>query len=248
MPNPYQHVRLCIWAGVVLLFIEVVFWGVLGHNIPPYSPALDAQAYAEVFRADAELIRIGMTGAIMGGILYMVWTLGITKVMEPIERANSANNVLSTLQMWGGGLTTVFFLVPPGIWLGSTFRAQTMPPDILQALTDVAWMLFDMTATSASVQFAALGVCILSDRRRAPVLPKWIGWMGIYVALGLTMFALMPFFRTGAFARDGAINFWLEFPAFFLFMALSSFFLLKAVPRLEAEYAAQRSLRTAEHG
>ncbi|TDU32811.1 hypothetical protein DFR24_2216 [Panacagrimonas perspica] len=244
MINPYQHVRLCIWAGVVLLFIEVVFWGILGQNIPPYSPALDAQAYAEVFRADADVIRIGMTGAVMGGILYMFWTVGITKIMEPIERANSANNVLSTLQMWSGGLTTVFFIVPPGIWLGSTFRAQTMPPDILQALTDVAWMLFDMSATTGSAQLIALGVCILSDRRRIPIIPKWIGWMGIYVGASLVMFAFMPFFKTGAFARNGAINFWFELPAFFLFMVLSTIFLLKAIPKLDAEYAAEHVAKT----
>jgi hypothetical protein len=169
----------------------------------------------------------------------MVWTLGITKVMEPLERANSGNNVLSALQMWGGGLTAVFFIVPPGIWLGSAFRAETMSPDILQALNDVAWMLFDMTAPTGSVQFAALGLCILSDRRRVPIIPKWVGWMGIYDATGLMLFALMPFFKTGAFARNGAIGFWFEFPAFFLVMLAATVFTLKAVPRLQEEYAAQ---------
>lgn len=239
--HPYQNVRLCLWGGVALLFVEVVFWGILGQNIPPYSPALDSQAFADVFRAHADLIRIGMTGATMGGILYMVWTVGITKVMEPLERANSGNNVLSSLQMWGGGLTTIFFIVSPAIWLGMSFRPETISPDILQALNDVAWMLFDMSAPTGSVQFAALGACILSDRRRVPIVPKWIGWMGIYVGAGLLLFALMPFFKTGAFARNGAISFWFEFPAFFLFMVFSTYFLLKAVPRLEAEYAAQNS-------
>lgn len=241
MNNPYQFVRLCAWAGFALLFVEVVFWGILGHNIPPFSPDLDAKAFADLVRANADQIRIGMTGATMGGVLYMVWGLGVTKVMEPIE---GRSNVLSTLQMWGAGMTSMFFIIPPGLWLASTLRIETASPESIQMLHDVAWMLFDITVPTGGLQFAALGVCVLADKRRVPVIPKWVGWLGIYDAVGLMVLALMPFFRTGAFARNGAINFWIVFPVFFVYVVIVTVYLFKAIPKLEAEYAAKERAKS----
>ena len=219
-----------------LLFFALFFWAILGLNIPPISPALDAQAFADVVRANADRIRIGMLGITMGGVLYMVWGLAMAKVMEPIE---GRSNVLSTLQMWGAGMTGVFFMTGPAIWLASVFRIETISSEMIQVLHDIGWMIFDITVPTASIQFAAFGVCVLSDRRRVPIIPKWVAWVGIYEAVGLLVLALMPFFRIGAFARDGLINFWIVFPAFFGYMVIVSIYLFKAVPKLEAEYAAQ---------
>jgi hypothetical protein len=158
-------------------------------------------------------------------------------VMEPLE---GRSNVLSTLQMWGAGMTGVFFMTAPAIWLAATFRIETASSEMIQTLHDVGWMIFDITVPTASIQFAAFGVCVLSDRRRVPVIPKWVAWIGIYESVGLLILALMPFFRTGAFARDGAINFWIVFPAFFGYMVIVSIYLFKAIPKLEAEDAAQQ--------
>jgi hypothetical protein len=239
LTHPYQYVRLCGWAGLAMLFISLFFWAVLGHNMPPFSPALDAQAFADEFRPRADMIRIAMTVMTMGGVMYMIWGVAMAKIMEPIERANNANNMLSTLQLWGAGMTSMFFIIGTAIWLAATFRAETMPPDVLLMLQDLGWMAFDISAPTASVQFAAFGICMLGDRRGPPLIPKWICWFAIYEAGGLFLLGLMPFFKAGAFARDGAINFWIVFLTFFVLMLVCSIAVLRAVPRLEAEYAAQ---------
>ena len=58
--HPYQYVRLCAWGGPVLLLGTSIFWAVLGQNLPPYSPALSAQAFAAQILAHAAQIRIGI--------------------------------------------------------------------------------------------------------------------------------------------------------------------------------------------
>jgi len=45
----------------------------------------------------------------------------------------------------------------------------------------------------------------------------------------------MPFFKSGAFARQGMLNFWIEFSIWFVWCTGVSYFLIKAVPRLEDE-------------
>jgi hypothetical protein len=48
----------------------------------------------------------------------------------------------------------------------------------------------------------------------------------------------MPFFKTGLFARQGWLNFWVEFLVWFIYILLITYYVWKAIPRLEAERAA----------
>ena len=73
-----------------------------------------------------------------------------------------------------------------------------------------------------------------------PLVPKWVCWFTIWVGLMFILEVLNPFFKSGPFARNGLMNYWIEFSLFFLFMAVDSFYIIKAVKRLEAEYAGGR--------
>jgi hypothetical protein len=46
---------------------------------------------------------------------------------------------------------------------------------------------------------------------------------------------VMPFFKTGAFARDGVLNFWIEFMIWFVWVPTLTFFVLKAINRIQRE-------------
>jgi hypothetical protein len=233
--NPFRYVRLCAWCGPMFLVATILFWGVLGHNIPPYSAGLDAPTFAARFRADATSIRIGMVGMLVFTVLYLVWGVGISKVMEQVERDN---NVLSTLQIWGAGFTAVIFALASTTWLAGTFRAETLSPELSQFVYDLGWIQFDMAYTLTTLQLVALGVCLLGDRRPQPLLPPWICWYSIWVGLMFFLLAVMPVFRSGPFSRSGVLNYWVEFPAFFLFMAATSGYLIRAVGRLERQHVA----------
>lgn len=235
MTNPYRYVGLCGWAGPVLLVVTIIFWGILGHNIPPFSADLTPQQFADEFVPRATMIRTGMTVTVAFGTLYLVWGLAISKVMEAVERDN---NVLSTLQIWGAGFTTLIFVIPCAIWLTATFRADTLEPSTLQIIFDMGWMLFDLAYALTTLQMVAFGVCFLSDKRDVPLVPKWASWFTIWVGFMFICESFNPFFKGGAFSRSGILNYWIEFTLFFLFMAIDSYYILKAVGRLEQEHRA----------
>lgn len=234
MNNPYRHLRLCAWSGPVLLVITIIFWGILGHNIPPFSADLTAQKFAAQFGASATQIRTGMAVEIAFSPLYLVWGLAITKVMETLE---TENNVLSTLQMWGAGTTTMIFIIPCAIWLTATFRADTLEPTTLQIVFDMGWMIFDLAFALTTVQMIAMGVCFLGDKRAVPLVPKWLAWFTMWVGFLFFCEVLNPFFKGGAFSRSGMLNYWIEFSCFFAFMLFVSIYILKAITRLEQERA-----------
>ena len=233
--NPFQYWRLCAWTGPVLLVVTLIFWGVLGHNIPPYSADLTADAFAAQFSAHALEIRLGMIVTITFSVFYFTWGVAITKVMEKVERNN---NILSICQLFGAALTTMIFVIPCAIWIGATFRADTLPPQTLQIIFDIGWILFDLAYSLTTLQMVAIGVCFLQDRRAIPLFPKWLCWFSIWVGLMFIIEAVNPFFKGGPFSRSGVLNYWVEFGIFFAFMLLISIWLLKAITRLEAEHRA----------
>lgn len=233
--NPYRYVRLCAWGGPAMLVGTILFWGLLGQNIPPYSAALDARTFAAQYLDHVDSIRAGMILTMLIMPLYFIWGLGITKVMEQVEQDN---NVLSQIQLWGAGFTTVVFYLPCTLWLTSTYRPGSYSPETLQLLYDLGWIGFDMPYSLTTIQMVAMGICFLGDRRAVPLVPKWVCWVAIWAGCSFVLEVMMPWFTSGPFARSGILNYWIEFSAFFVYMATTSASVIAAAGRLERERGA----------
>jgi hypothetical protein len=222
--------------GPLFLLIFIVAWGILGYNIPPLSAEWSAADMAQHFRVHANQVRAGMVGSMTFAVLYVVWGMSITKVMEVVEAGR--NNVLSQLQLWGAGLTVVPILVSSSFWLTGAYRPEALDQSILQMLYDMAWLLIDLAYSVTSVQMFALGVLFLSDEREVPLVPKWVSWYSIWVGFMFVIEVLMPYFKGGFLARQGILNFWIEFLIWFFFILILTWAVLRAVSRVEREQAA----------
>lgn len=231
--NPYRYLRFCAWGGPIFLLVSLLFWGVLGHNIPPFSAALDAEVIARHFRDHANSVRLGMTVMMAFSTLYYPWGVAISKVMQAVERDN---DVLSTLQRGGALFTVLVTTFSAAVWLAAAFRPEALDAAILQLLNDLAWIIFVVAWSLTSMQMIAIGVCFLGDDRSEPLFPKWLSWFSIWAGFSFIMEMALPFFRSGSFSRNGILNFWLEFAVFFWFILFVSFYLFRSITRLEAEH------------
>ena len=234
--NYFKYWRLCAACGPVFLVAFLVCWGMLGYNIPPIPADHTPEQMAEFFRTHYNEVRAGMSGAMLFGVLYLPFTLSITKVMEWMNPEQ--NSMLSTLQMWGGGLTVVPLVTSSVFWLTAAYRPDVLAPVTLQMLYDMGWLLIDMFYAITTIPMVALGMAGLTDKRAKPLLPKWACWFSIWAGLSFLFELLMPFFKTGLFARQGWLNFWVEFMVWFIYILVAAFYMLKAVPRLQQERAA----------
>jgi len=228
----YGTMRLCAWNGILFMGVFVVFWGYLGHNFPPFQPDVPAAEIAAYFRENANMVRLGMVVSMTFAVSYAVWGLGIGKVMEHVCGQNS---LLVELAKWGAGLTVVPVLVSTSFWLTGAFRPEALPDWMLQMLYDMAWLLIDLGYAVTSVQLFAVGAGFLRDSRAVPLVPKWLCWYGIWVGFMFIAECLMPYFRNGAFARSGMLNFWIEFMIWVLWVPTMSYYMLRAINRIEAE-------------
>jgi len=229
----FRYWRASAAMGPVFLSAFLFFWGWLGYNIPPIPADRTADQMAEFFRNHYNEVRAGMVGAMLFGVLYLPWTLSITKVMEWINPRE--NNMMSTLQLWGGGLTVVPLVTSSVFWLTAAYRPDVLDAVTLQMLYDQGWLLIDMFYAITTVAMVALGVGGLTDRRTQPLFPRWVCWFAIWAGMSFLFELLMPFFKSGLFARQGWLNFWVEFLVWFFYIVFTTYYVFKAVPRLENE-------------
>ena len=79
---------------------------------------------------------------------------------------------------------------------------------LIVLLSDLGWITFLMPFGTFVVQNFAIGFAILVDKSALPVLPRWIGFFTIGVAILCLRGALLTLFKTGPFAWDGLFVLW----------------------------------------
>jgi len=235
LDNPFKYWRFCISSGPVFLLAYIGFWGLLGSCIPPLPAGMTAPEMAQYFQSHANQMRSGMVGGMTFSVFYLIWGLGIAKVMETLE---GGNRVLSVLQMWGAGLTVIPVLMCCIFILGGLYRVDTLDPAIIQLMYDLSWLTISVSYAVTTLQMIAMGTLFLHDRRAQPLVPKWLCWYSIWGGFMFLAEDLMPFFKQGVFARNGVLNFWIEYTIYFVYMILVTHYMFKAVTRLEQEHQA----------
>ncbi|RUT76903.1 hypothetical protein EHM94_17880 [Marinobacter sp. NP-6] len=229
----FKYWRACAATGPIFLTAFIICWGILGYNIPPIPADHTADQMAEHFRTNYNEVRAGMGLAMLFGCFYLIWTLSITKVMHWINK--DENDILATLQMWGGGLTVVPLVTSSMFWLTGAYRPDVLDPVTLQMLYDQGWLLIDMFYFITTIPMVAIGVAGLTDKRVKPLFPRWACWFSIWAGISFLFELLMPFFITGLFARQGWLNFWVEFIVWFAYIVIITYCVFNAIPRLEKE-------------
>jgi hypothetical protein len=222
---------VCNYAGIFFMACFIVFWGIMTPNMPPIPATMTPEQTEVLVREHYNMIRLGMVLAMSTVPACYVWAVGMGKVMAKVVGKDS---ILIPLQVIGGLLTCMSLMVSCGYWLTMGYR-PSLPGIQLMQLFDNAWMLFDLAYAVTSIQMFALSSAFLQDYREKPLIPAWLNWYGIFVGISFAAECVMPFCYDGIFARGGLFNYWFEFPIWFAWAFLFSYYCVKAIPRLKQE-------------
>ncbi|WP_072383346.1 hypothetical protein [Novosphingobium sp. NDB2Meth1] len=225
-----RYWRFCASMGPLFVLVFYLCWGILGHNFPPFSPDAPASEVATYFRENAGSVRFGMVMAMTFAPAYGVWGYSVAKVLEQVIEKDS---IVVQLARVGAAWTVITLLVPTSFWLTAAFRPEALPDWMIQMLYDMAWLLIDLAYAVTSVQLFAIGAGFLADKRAVPFVPKWLAWYGIWVGFMFVLECVMPYFRNGAFARSGILNFWIEFLIWMAWVPVLTAYMFKAIGRIE---------------
>lgn len=204
--------RIMAWSGVALVVSLIVAQGFLMGFIPPPSPALDAQAIAQLYIDRKLAIRFGTLIECIGFTFYLTWSMSIIFFMRRMERGMPLLSYTSIANAGGG---YVFFLLMPITWAVLAFRPEALDPTFLQIGNDFVWFVFILSWPPFAVFMILIAVAVLRDRNENPIFPRWVGYLNIWTAVLIVPAGLIEFFKTGPFAYDGIISFWFVWLIFF---------------------------------
>lgn len=180
--------------------------------LPPIDPGKTAGEIAQMFIEDQTRIRVGVSVMALASVLW--WTLAAV-ISTQMKRIEGVHHPLTYVQLGCASGTVLAIILPAYVWLALAYRPGVVPAETIQLANDFGWLVFIGAYPPGLLQCVAIGICILSDQRVAPVFPRWVGYANLWIAFTFLPGALLPFFKTGPFTWNGFIGFWLVATAFF---------------------------------
>ena len=224
--NKTYH-KMCIWSGMVFLVLLGLGLWISAGFLPPLLPSADAETIAQIYRQNTFGIRLGAFLSIAGSAFFFPLIAVISVHMFRIE---GRYPVMSVLQAISGTCASMLFFFPCLVWTVIAFRPER-DPALMYLLNDFSWIWFVIPFSPAMIQNLAIGFAILGDKRDQPLFPRWSGFLNIWVGLLFIPGGVAGFFKTGPFAWNGLLSFWLGVTVFTIWIIVMIPLLLKAVER-----------------
>jgi hypothetical protein len=222
--------RILIWMGPLMLLLWLISFRLAGY-LPPHRPSATSDQIAALYNAHPVRVRVNLVVTMAASALLVPWCVAIAGQIRRIPGAKA----LATTQMLSCTLLSVEFIYPVGIWMADSFRSDDRGADLTRALNDVGWILFVLVIWSVWIQMLAIGAAVLLDNAKHPVLPRWIGYLNLWVALVIVPAGLVLFFKTGPWAWNGLVGFWIPLTALVTWMLAMTWTVHQALNKQIAE-------------
>lgn len=231
--NRFKVEKLCTWSGMV--GVTLFFMGlVLSGFFPPPSPSLTQEQVVTHYQTHANGIRTGMVIMMISG-MFIAPMIGV--ISAQMKRMQGISPALTYAQISAGTANMMFFFIPALLFVVTAYRPDRSP-ELTYLMNDLAWIMAVLPWSPAFMQNLSIAAAILSDKSPQPVFPRWVAYCNIWVALGFVPGGLLPFFKSGPFAWNGILVFWLAGGVFFVWFVVMTAMLLKAIKRQEQKASA----------
>jgi hypothetical protein len=215
---------ICAWSVLVFMVLLGVGFGLLGRYIPPTPPTHSAAQVAHFYQHHTNLIRLGLVLTMVGAAFLAPWVAVLGHQMRRIEGSSA---VLAQTQMLSGAMVILLIIIPTMLWTAAAFRPER-DPQLVLLLNDVGWFFFILAFSLPMVQMLAIAIAVLGAPDSA-VFPRWMGYLNLWLAILLLPGALVAFLKTGVFAWNGLIGWWLTIIDFGVFWTVNSVLLFRAI-------------------
>lgn len=189
-------------VAMLLMFAAMLFgW----HILPPPPPDMPLEQWVTHFSDNPTGVFIGAMSMMLGASIFMVFFGGLFSVLKRIEGQNSPLTYSMLMIVPFGFFTLLLMLV----FLVETAYRPDVSPEIIRMLADMSIFLLVIPGLVGLVQYGITGLVILMDKREQPIMPRWVGYLSIWVGALSLPGIVIPFFKSGPFAWNGIFAFWI---------------------------------------
>ena len=234
MPSERAQVIMVWWSMVFLAIFIPAWWGLL-KMMPPPGPSLTEAQVGAFYLEHGTAIRWGAMIASWVSAFMVPLSVVVAVQMARLEKGTPVWSILA----FAGGITMSMFLVFPPICWGVAAFSVDRAPEVTTLMHELS--LLTLTTTDQYYIFLWLPLAYVSIRQGQDALspfPKWYGWFTLWAAIAFEVGALAFHFKSGPFAWNGVLVFWMPLTVFFAWLAVTYYLLLKVLP---AQLAAANS-------
>ena len=213
--------------GVVYVIAFIAFPGFL----PPMSPNLTADQVATFYREHTAAVQFSMVTYDLLGVMLIPFFMVIVVQMK---RMATQSHVFAYCYLTAVVSGATIFALANIFYLVAAFRPDRNP-ELTMLLNDMAWITFIAPVGMIVGQNLLLGLAIYFDRGPHAVFPRWVGHFSIATAVAIAPAALAAIVKTGPFAWDGLVSFWLRNGAYATFLVVMFFVVRAALQRQAVE-------------
>lgn len=206
--------RISLWLTPVFGAILLVALAAFPGFWPPMSPNLSAEQVAAFYRDNAPAIRFSMVTVNLCAIMLVPFFM---VVVLQIKRMATPTAVLAYSYLAAVATGATMFAIADIFWLVAAFRPER-DPQLIMVLNDFAWLIFIAPVGLIVVANLVLALAVWLDAGPQPVFGRWVAWLSVAVAVAMTPAVGAAIVRTGPFAWDGAVSFWLRWGAFAVYL------------------------------
>jgi hypothetical protein len=239
--DTHSVIKRRIWLGAVWSWpVGAVIFGVsfvlIARFVPPVPPSWSAQQVADFYAAHTTSIRIGLLGAMFGSAFLLPFYAVVSAEIRKIEGKDA---LLAPIQFGGAIVLVTFFQIIGLLWLLASFRPE-INPELVRTLNDYGWFVWSMLIPTYIIQFVAMAIAGFMDSRPDPIWPRWAAYLNLWVAVTGAGGVLAVFFKTGPFAWNGLVGFWIPLILFAIGMTVTTaLFHRRATREVSVERATQ---------
>ena len=214
----------CAWSGFIYVICSFVFFFTSG-NFPPAKPSLTAEETVQHYRKHDVGYKVGSAFFVISGAFYGSFTAAMSNQMYRIP---GVSHTAIAAQLSSGAWACITFSLPAIFFATTAYRLER-DPQITQALNDLSWMMTFMPFAPFIVQNWAFAFAIFCDNRPKKLYPHSIGWVNAISPLFLSFGIGMHCAKTGPFAWNGALTFWLTAVVFGIQSIVNIIFTIRAI-------------------
>jgi hypothetical protein len=233
----------CVWAGPVFFALYLLAFAGFAGFIPPPAPSWGPDQITRVIADHAIEIRVGMVLGLVATTLLIPF-FGVISIQ--IARIEKRMSILALMQFGGAVLLVVFFQLCGMLWVTATFRSE-LEPSTIRMLNDLAWLIFVMVFPGYVLQLSCVALASFMDQSAQPLWPRWVGYLNVWIAMSGAGGGIAAFFKTGPFAWNGLVGFYIPIGAFSIWIAVMTYYMHNGVNRQFAtEYATEQHVSSRE--
>jgi hypothetical protein len=228
MGMPVKSLKFGIWMGPLGSAMIFAAFFPLMHVFPPPHPTLTAAQFAGMFRDNRTGFLVGGVVEMCAASIMLIFSGVIAIYMRKIEGEWPfwTYTMMMTVTL---GYTTVWY---GGLFFSITAFRPEVSDDIMYVWGSASFILMVCAAFTGTVQYAVTGMCILADKHADPILPRWLGYLNLWVGLLSFPGQMVALFLKGPFAWNGILAFWVPSAAFGIWITAMMIQMLKRLDRL----------------